>query len=297
MEATEKIKATYNRIQLFINSVTSNLLNKEIKLYGIKKEYWEKDTLDGHIKEEIFTYSSKLVELHRKHPILHTITRYYDLKSVLWESDFIESLSPDEKKKYHATENIYLDYKMLQEDSTFYDEQIPYFSGIVSSVFLMNYISFLKDQLPTEEVLEPVPTEVDTEEEETNTEIEIKYTFDAHFSPMQVEILTKCINEARILTTKLTTEAFENILSCTINVPLKARNNRLLVYFFSALDNLSLITRNWQSVIDKNSLFLSSSKGNPLKQSDLSTANSEIKITPPIGSEIIDKYLKEVKKH
>ncbi|MFA5229389.1 MAG: hypothetical protein WC446_06535 [Candidatus Paceibacterota bacterium] len=69
-----------------------------------------------------------------------------------------------------------------------------------------------------------------------------------------------------------------------------------MAYFFSALDDRSLITRNWQSVIDKNRLFLSS-KSKPLKQSDLSTANSEIKFTPPIGSEIIDKYLKQLKEH
>ena len=299
MEITEKTKTIYNRIQSFINSTTSRLLNNEKSLYYIKKEYWEEATLDTHIKDEIFTYSGKLVELQRKHPILHIITRYHDLKNVLWESTFIEELSPDEKKKYIATENLYLDFKRFEEDNTIYDELIPYFSGIVSSIFLINYISFLKDQIPTEDpstsTTTPPSTEIETEVEAEETEI--RYTFEANFSPIQVEIISKCINEARIFTKEITSETFDSILSCTIVEPLKARNNRLLVYFFYTLDDYSLITRNWQSVIDKNALFLSSGKGNPLKQSDLSTANSEIKITPPIGSEIIDKYIKEVKKH
>lgn len=296
MEITEKTKATYNKIQSFINSATLRLLNNEKSLYYIKKEYWEDDTLETHIKNEIFAYSTNLVELHRKHPILHTITRYHDLKNVLWESTFIEELSLDEKKKYLATENLYLDFQRFEDDNTIYDELIPYFSGIVSSIFLINYISFLKDQMPTEEpsTPTPLPTEIETEAE---VEVEAKYNFEANFSPMQIEILTKCINEARILTKEITSESLNYILSCTIKEPYKARNNRLLVYFFSTLDDHSLITRNWQSVIDKNALFLSSGKGNPLKQSDLSSANSEIKLTPPIGSEIIDKYIKEVKKH
>lgn len=294
MEATEKMQATFNRIQSIVNSATLRLFNNEKSLYYIKKEYWEDDTLETHIKDEIFTYSTNLVELHRKHPILHTITSYHDLKNVLWESTFIEELSPDEKKKYVESENIYLDFKKFEEDNTIYDELIPYFSGIVLSIFLINYISFLKDQIPTKEpsTTTPPPTEIEIE-----AEVEAKYTFEANFSPMQVDILSNCINEARILTKKITNEILNDILSCTIKEPFKARNNRLLVYFFSTLDDHSLITRNWQSVIDKNNLFLSSGKGNPLKQSDLSSANSEIKITPPIGSEIIDKYIKEVKKH
>ena len=298
MEATEKMQATYNRIQTVVNSATLRLLNNEKSLYYIKKEYWEADTLEAHIKDEIFTYSTNLVELHRNNPILHTITRYHDLKNVLWESTFIEELSPDEKKKYVESENIYLDFKKFEEDNTIYDELIPYFSGIVLSIFLINYISFLKDQIPTKEPSTTTPPPTETElESEIKTDAEAKYTFEANFSPMQVEILSNCINEARILTKKITNEILNDILSCTIKEPFKARNNRLLVYFFSTLDDHSLITRNWQSVIDKNNLFLSSGKGNPLKQSDLSSANSEIKITPPIGSEIIDKYIKEVKKH
>lgn len=163
MEATEKMQTTYNRIQSFINSATSKLLNNEKSLYYIKKEYWEDDTLETHIKNEIFTYSSNLVELHRKHPILHTITRYHDLKNVLWESTFIEELSPDEKKKYIATENLYLDFQRFEDDNTIYDELIPYFSSIVSSIFLINYISFLKDQIPTKEPSTPTPLPTETE--------------------------------------------------------------------------------------------------------------------------------------
>ena len=178
-----------------------------------------------------------------------------------------------------------MNYEQLKHDNTIYDEQIPYFSGFLSSVYLTEYIAYLQSQLPKEQPVSVLSA------------LETKSTFEADFTLPQIKILTQCVNEARIFTESITIETFENILSCTLVRPLKSRNNRLLVYFFSALDDRSLISRNWQAVIDKNRLFLSSGKNNPLTQTDLSSARTEIKITPPKDSETIDNYLKELKKH
>ena len=204
---------------------------------------------------------------------------------MLWKSTFIESLSSDERKKYWNSEQLRLSFEQLKNDNTIYDEQIPYFSGILSSVYLTEYIAYLQSQLPHEQP------------EEVLSALETKSTFETGFTLSQIELLTQCVNEARIFTESITTETFENILSCTLARPLKSRNNRLLVYFFSALDDRSLINRNWQIVIDKNRLFLSSGKNSPLTQTDLSSAKNELKDSSPKGSEIIDKYLKELKKH
>ncbi len=279
------MESTFLRLQQIVNQYTSYRLKKAINLFGLKSEYWDKKTLYSHIEEGIYNSSLELIELHDKYPILHIITNFSDLKNVLWESTFIESLSPDERKKYWNTEQLPLSFEQLKSDNTIYDEQIPYFSGVLSSVYLTAYIAYLQSQLPQEQ-----PAQV-------LSALETKFTFEVGFTLPQIELLTQCVNEARVFTESITTETFENILSCTLARPLKSRNNRLLVYFFSALDDRSLINRNWQIVIDKNRLFLSSGKNSPLTQTDLSSAKTELKDSSPKGSEIIDKYLKELKKH
>ncbi|OJV35557.1 MAG: hypothetical protein BGO33_03860 [Bacteroidia bacterium 43-41] len=279
------MESTFFRLQHIVNQYTSYRLRKAIQLFGLKSEYWDKKTLYSHIEEEIYNSSLELIELHDKYPILHITTNFSDLKNVLWESTFIESLSPDERKKYWNSEQLSLRFEKLKNDNTIYDEQIPYFSGILSSVYLTEYIAYLQSQLPKEQPAQ------------TLTALETKSTFEAGFTLPQIELLTQCVNEVRLFTENIAIETFENILSCTLAGPLKSRNNRLLVYFFSALDDRSLINRNWQAVIHKNRLFLSSGKNNPLTQTDLSSAKTELKDSSPKGSEIIDKYLKELKNH
>lgn len=279
------MESTFLRLQRLLNEYISYRLRKAIQLFGLKSEYWDKKTLYSHIEEEIYNSSLELIKLHEKHPILHTVTNFSDFKNVLWDSTFIETLSPDERKKYGNSEQLPLSFDQLKNDNTVYDEQIPYFSSILSSVYLTEYITYLQSQLPQEQ-----PAQV-------LSALETKSTFEAHFTLPQIELLTQCVNEARVFTETITSETFENILSCTLALPLKSRNNRLLVYFFSALDDRSLINRNWQIVIDKNRMFLSSGKNSPLTQTDLSSAKTELKDSSPKGSEIIDKYLKELKKH
>ncbi|MDD2243290.1 MAG: hypothetical protein PHY69_01400 [Dysgonamonadaceae bacterium] len=176
-----------------------------------------------------------------------------------------------------------LSFEELKNDVAIYDNKIPYFSNIISTIYLTEYIAFLQSKLPKEKGI--IVSAIG------------KTDFETHFVPAQIELLTRCINEVQMFSEVISEKTLNDIISCTLSKPLKTRNNRLLVYFFSALDDRSLITRNWQSVIDKNRMFLSSRKGTPLTQTDLSSANLEIKESSPKGSEIIDNYLKKLKKH
>jgi hypothetical protein len=56
------------------------------------------------------------------------------------------------------------------------------------------------------------------------------------------------------------------------------------------------ITYEWQSVIANNRLVLAPLKEKYLNNSDLSTANDNIKYISPKKSEIIDNYIKQLKK-
>jgi hypothetical protein len=57
------------------------------------------------------------------------------------------------------------------------------------------------------------------------------------------------------------------------------------------------ITYEWQSVIANNKLGLAPKKEKYLNNSDLSSANDSITYISPKKSEIIDNYVKQLKKH
>lgn len=56
------------------------------------------------------------------------------------------------------------------------------------------------------------------------------------------------------------------------------------------------IVYEWQSVIANNKLILKKIKGEPLTRTDLSSATDQAKNIYPKGYEIIDKYIKQLKK-
>lgn len=277
------MQSDYSRLQTYINNYVDSRLDKTRKLFELKSEYWDDETLQKHIQEEIHKASCELVILHEKNPLLHVISEYTDLKNVLWESTFIEFVPLSVRKKYANANSVSMNYEELNQNIAIYDDIIPYFSEIISTIYLTTYIAFLQSNLRQAKAIEKISDE--------------KSDFEAHFIPAQIELLTRCINEVHMFSEVISEKTMNDIFTCALSKPLKTRNNRLLVYFFSALDDRSLITRNWQSVIDKNRLFLSSRKGTPLTQTDLSSANLEIKESFPKGSEIIDKCLKELKKH
>lgn len=102
------IQPLFQQLQRFINEYTSSLLLKSIRLFELKAGYWDDKTMYDHIHDEIDKTSCDLVELHKKFPLLHVVTNYHDLKNILRDSTFIESISPDERKKYRNYDNIYI---------------------------------------------------------------------------------------------------------------------------------------------------------------------------------------------
>lgn len=104
------------------------------------------------------------------------------------------------------------------------------------------------------------------------------------------------INEARVFTTSVTTTILKNFFACKLDGVLKSNNNRLLAYLMMKLSAYDYITYEWQSVIAKQQLVFGKTKDKPLTRTDLSTANDNVKYIEPKGHEIIDKYIKEMKK-
>ncbi|KAA6330958.1 hypothetical protein EZS27_020386 [termite gut metagenome] len=291
MEAT--IQAIQNRINECIKHDYWFLENRIF----LKLQYFSEEQSKSFLNQELADATDELANLH-DNTVIQSITDYAESLDFLWESTFIETLTSSEKKKYANFDTSTLDVKQYTTKNDSYDEVLPYFSQIVKFIVLSKYVLLLNKkaeyyQSPTisEEVkkmsIEPV----------SDAKPQIKQTFECHFDDRQIETLTTCINEAHVFTESVTTEIVKQIFDCELENYLRVKNNRLFAYFFTSLDDRNLITHYWQSVCRSNPFFLSSLKGKPLKQSDLSTATNESREKLPKGSEIIDKYLKELKKH
>jgi len=259
----------------------------------LKLQYFDNEQRKSFLHQELFRVTDMLVQLH-KNKALDSLFEYTDNPEFLWDSTFIECLTPGEKKKYRNFNLSSFDFNQYKAQNHIYDENLPYFSQVVQFIVYSKYIHLLKNELEFYQTPNPVNVKNWNLTEEKST---IKKTFESNFNKQQIEILTCCINEAHIFTESVSPKTVSQIFECKLSKPLRVKNNRLLAYFFVALDDRSLITHNWQSVCESNQLFLSSMKGNVLKQTDLSTATNECRDFPPKNSATIDNYIKELKKH
>ena len=120
--------------------------------------------------------------------------------------------------------------------------------------------------------------------------------FQSNFTDEQIEILTACINEIQLFTTCISPKILKDFFACKLKGVLKSNNNRQLAYLMQSLNLRGFITDEWQSAIARNELVLGKTKDTPLTRTDLSTATDQINMKQPKGWEIIDKYIKQLKK-
>lgn len=194
-------------------------------------------------------------------------TEYYFL------SDFLDSLSRDDKKRYSFFD--------VENGST---ADLPYFPEIVELVSTIQIINRLH---PKEHRVIEITT---TEKEQTQT-------FDAKISGKQFTILAQAINEAGLFTVPITVARIENLLDCKIAEPLQVSNLKLLVYLFEELSDHKLITNQWQKVVVANKLFLSK-HGKESNAHDLRGAKRKIydryEGTKPKNHKIIDDCIEDI---
>ena len=120
--------------------------------------------------------------------------------------------------------------------------------------------------------------------------------FQSDFTDEQIEILTACINEIQLFTTCISPKILKEFFTCKLKDVLKSNNNRQLAYIMQSLNLRGFITDEWQSAIARNELVLGKTKDTPLTRTDLSTATDQINMKQPKGWEIIDNYIKQLKK-
>lgn len=269
---------------------------------SLKKAYLSAKQRPDYIRKEIFRMTEELVAMNQQIPALQSFAFDWKTPNFIWETTFIENLLPEIRKKYIAFPYSDFDDKQYFKNPVAYDEQLPYFSVIVKLVVYSKYLELLQNE--ELERLQPLPTiattTVSNEKEENTSPKKIvgkDNPFNCKLDDEGIRILTDCINEAHIFTTEITPKILKDFFYCRLDGALKSDNNRLLAYFMMKLSAHDYITYEWQSVIANYKLVLAPKKEKYLNSSDLSSANDSIKYISPRKSEIIDSYVKQLKKH
>ena len=269
--------------------------------YSIKYGYLSQEKKKSVTEDEIEKISDELMLLIRNTPFLKQIIRQIKINpNFLWDSSFIECLNKDEKDKYYGFEFSKFDEREFIKNPSLYSDELPHLSQIIDYKVYIRYLEYLKTLIPSEK-----PQNFNTSsfakpsgKKEYKSDDENKSKdFRANFEDWQIDILTQCINEARIFSKTIKSETVNDIFLCALKFPLIIANgkNKLLAYFFAALDDRSLIVEDWQSLCARKALFMSYN-GTILKQNHISTAVNQSRENPPKDCHIIDKYIKQLKK-
>jgi len=294
------IEEQFELLQNLIDRCVKHNYNAVKESFSMKKEYLKGEQRPDFIRKEIFRVTEELVSMKQKIPALQSFAFDWHNSNFIWDSAFFENLTFAERKKYIAFHCEDFNDKQYFENPVSYDESLPYFSFIVKLVVYSRYLEDLqKEEQEREEQEQALPSANAIEVVETTPKkiVGKENPFNCNLNKEAIQLLTDCVNETHIFTTEITSKILNDFLYCSLDGALKSNNNRLLAYFMTQLSLYKHITFEWQSVIANNKLVLAPMKKKYLNNSDLSTANDNIKYIAPKKSEIIDKYIKELKKH
>jgi len=291
------IKKQFKLLQKLIDQCVKHDYDAVREAFSMKKDYLKGEQRLDYIRKEIFKITEELVSMNQKAPALKAFAFEWKTPNFIWETTFIENLTPADRKKYIAFSYKDFDDEQYLENPASYDEALPYFSTIVKLVVYSQYLENLQKE-EQEQTLPIVHTTAEPKENIPSKKIIGKENpFNCKLDKDAIRLLTDCVNDAQIFTTEITPQILEDFFYCRLTGALKSNNNRLLAYFMMKLSINEYITYEWQSVIANNKLILAPKKEKYLNNSDLTTANDNIKYILPKKSEIIDKYIKELKKH
>ena len=303
-------EATFREIQKIVDRCIAHDYDRMTNALVLKREYLTVPQLKEYLRQEVFRVTEEIVVMRQTYHALRSIRMDMDTPDFLWESSFFEDLISDERKKYISFSCADFNMSEYLKEPTAYDESLPYLSSIIKFVTSSKYLDYLQEQEqkytePEPVVVEPavveeLPTcqkeEIEVPEPDPIKVVGKSNPFKSTLTPQMIKILTKGVNEVQIFTTEVTPDILSRFFSCTLDGVLKSNNTRLLAYLMAQLCLYNHITYEWQSVIANGKFILGKVKGKPLTRTDLSSANDSAKCIPPKGYEIIDKYIKELKK-
>ncbi len=85
-------------------------------------------------------------------------------------------------------------------------------------------------------------------------------------------LLADCANDAGFFQEEVTAQEMNDLMHGTLNAPLAAGNLMGIAYFFDRLSAMNLVSRRWQTVLERNGSILLQGKGKPQSRSNYSSA-------------------------
>ena len=295
----------FREIQKILDSCIAHDYKTKVDALFLKREYLTQAQLKDYLRQEIFRVTEDIVAIQQKYRVLQYIVLDMDIPDFLWESSFFEDLNSDEKRKYISFLCSDFDMDAYLREPFCYDEHLPYFSIIINFVVLSKYLNHLQEQeseyyidtVTIQEQEQTLPKEKEESIENKPVKIVGKSNpFKSVLTLKEISLLTDCINEAHVFTTTINARILTDFFNCKLDGVLKVNNTRLFAYLMMQLGCYNYIVYEWQSVIANNKLILGKIKGEPLTRTDLSSATDQAKNIYPKGYEIIDKYIKQLKK-
>lgn len=293
----------FREIQKILDSCIAHGYKTKVDALFLKREYLTQAQLKDYLRQEIFRVTENIVAIQQKYRVVRNIVLDMDIPDFLWESGYFEDLNSDERKKYIGFRCSDFDMDAYLHEPSCYDGRLPYLSIIVNLVVLSKYLRYLQEQesnYHTDAVAiqeQVLPKEKEESADTNPTKIVGKSNpFKSTLKANEIKLLTDCVNEANMFTTTVSAKILTDFFNCKLNGVLKVNNTRLLAYLMMQLSCYNYIVYEWQSVIANNKLILKKIKGEPLTRTDLSSATDQAKNIYPKGYEIIDKYIKQLKK-
>lgn len=297
------IETNFREIQKILDSCIAHDYKTKVDALFLKREYLTQAQLKDYLRQEIFRVTENIVAIQQKYRVVRNIVLDMDIPDFLWESGYFEDLNSDERKKYIGFRCSDFDMDAYLHEPSCYDGRLPYLSIIVNLVVLSKYLRYLQEQesnYHTDAVAiqeQVLPKEKEESADTNPTKIVGKSNpFKSTLKANEIKLLTDCVNEANMFTTTVSAKILIDFFNCKLNGVLKVNNTRLLAYLMMQLSCYNYIVYEWQSVIANNKLILKKIKGEPLTRTDLSSATDQAKNIYPKGYEIIDKYIKQLKK-
>lgn len=297
------IETNFREIQKILDSCIAHDYKIKIDALFLKREYLTQAQLKDYLRQEIFRVTENIVAIQQKYRVVRNIVLDMDIPDFLWESGFFEDLDFDERKKYIGFCCSDFDMDAYLHEPSCYDGRLPYLSIIVNLVVLSKYLRHLQKQESnyyTDVVAiqeQALPKEKEESADINPTKIVGKNNpFKSTLKAREIKLLTECVNETNMFTTTVSAKILTDFFNCNLDGVLRVNNTRLLAYLMMQLSCYNYIVYEWQSVIANNKLILKKIKGEPLTRTDLSSATDQAKNIYPKGYEIIDKYIKQLKK-
>ena len=136
------LESIVREIQIKLNECIKRDLAAMKDSLSLKLHYLNNEQRNTFLQQELFRITDLLVQF-RKNRTIDSLIEYTDNSDFLWESAFIEHLTPDEKKKYRNFDLSLSCSTQHEAPNQVYDDNLPYFSQIIQFIALSQYINVL----------------------------------------------------------------------------------------------------------------------------------------------------------